>query len=59
MPSVTHWWQAPEWGRQQAMHFPEPGTRRMRRIGTDVQYDTAQRRWVSSPIRIHIGASFR
>lgn len=53
------WWEAPEWGRQQAMHFPEPGTRRMRRIGTDVQYDTAQRRWVSSPIRIHIGPSFR
>jgi len=53
-----HWWQAPEWGKARAMSFPEPGGR-MRRIGTDVRYDTALGRWVSAPIKVYVGPSFR
>jgi hypothetical protein len=52
------WWESKEYDRAQAMNFPAAGGR-MRRIGKTVSYDTAQGRWVSTPIRVYIGPSFR
>jgi hypothetical protein len=52
------WWEAPEYDRRQPMNFPDNrGTLRQRRIRTDVEYRGG--RWVSTPVRIYVGPSFR
>ena len=51
------WWEAPEYDRKQPMDFPDlRGSTPMRRIGTEVAY--VDGRWVSTPVRIHVGPSF-
>lgn len=55
---VTNWWDAPEYGKAKAMTFPAPKEKaRMRRVGTDVRYDDAAKKWVSTPIRVYVAAS--
>jgi hypothetical protein len=58
--SVTkHWWEAPEYDKRAPMDYPDLRGGRQKRVGTDVRFDTALRRWVSTPIRVYVGASHR
>jgi hypothetical protein len=51
------WYDASEYDRPQQMTFPDLRGGPQRRIGTEVSYDTAQARWVSTPIKVYVGPS--
>jgi hypothetical protein len=53
-----NWWDAPEYDKRAPMVYPDDRDRaRMARIGVSVEFDTALRRWVSTPIRVYVGTS--
>lgn len=49
------WWEAPEYGRNQGMSFPDLRDGPQRRVGTSVEFKDG--RWVSAPIRVYVGPS--
>lgn len=51
------WYESPEYDRRDPMNFPDLRSGPQRRVGTEVEFDTAQMKWVSRPIKVYVAAS--